>query len=629
MRLPSPDRLVAAATSTLRRFPAVLASAALATVAGLVLLENPEGDFWLRMMAVATLALPATFAATVTARRRRWGAGGRAASLLVIAAILVGLFFALPAWTEEVRARRYLQLSVGFHLAAAFLPFLGFDETRGFWQYNRALFLRFLTAGLYAVVLQLGLSLAIGALDQLFGVPVPEETYLRLWIALGFLFLTWFFLAGVPEDLGALEARADYPKGLKVFTQYVLVPLVVVYLAILTAYAMKVVATWDWPSGWIGWLVSVVAVVGILAYLLVYPVRREAENRWVRIYGRWFWVAILPAVALLALAVYQRVAQYGFTEDRYFLALGTVWLGAIALYYGLTRSEEIEHIPQTLCAVVLVTVVGPWSAYDVSERSQLGRLESLLARNEMLVEGRARRAPNDVSFEDRKEISATVRYLAEHHGEASLEPLLGTHAASSPDSIARARNPDDARRIVASLGIDYVSPWEGTRGERGYLLHAGGDATAGSIAGYDRLIRGLNSTSDTLVVHLGPRAGSESDGSAGSGRRVRIVADSTALRILRSEADFAPLELSVRALAERLTTGVGGRTAPVPPDSMWIRAEAGGLRAALWLETIEAGEEPGREGLVTHRWEGLLLIGSSGASPGSLPEEGRGSTPDG
>ena len=42
------------------------------------------------------------------------------------------------------------------------------------------------------------------------------------------------------------------------FAQYTLVPLVSMYLVILTLYFGKVVVTWDWPQGWIGYLVSLI-----------------------------------------------------------------------------------------------------------------------------------------------------------------------------------------------------------------------------------------------------------------------------------------------------------------------------------------------------------------------------------
>lgn len=628
-RLPSLERLASSAVATLRRFPAVVAAAALATVAGLAGLEDFGEETWIRLLVVSTLALPLTFAISTTAERRGWSPGLRGLGLGLAAAALATVFLAWPGWTEPVRVRRYLQLSFGFHLAAAFLPFLGVDESRGFWQYNRALLLRFLTAAFYVVVLQAGLSLAVGALDQLFGVPIPDETYLRLWIVLGLLVQTWLFLAGVPDDLAALEAVDDYPTGLKLFAQYVLVPLVVVYLLILTAYAVKVIATWDWPSGWIGWLVSVVAVVGILAYLLVHPVRRAAENRWVRVYGRWFWVALLPSVVLLGLAVWQRVAQYGVTEDRYFLAVGTLWLGAIALYYVLSGSEEIERVPQTLCVVVLAAFVGPWSAYAVSESSQLGRLRGLLAANEMLADGRARAAPEDVGFEDRREISAAVRYLVERHGGRSLAPLFpdsllaadsidvalaahGPGASARPDTGRRREVRPVEERVVASLGIAYVHPWEGARAPSHVSFHAADELRIRPLGGYGHLVGGLHSgLRDTVTLDL-PGA----DGGVGT---VRLVADSGSLRIVAT--DRGVVELSVADLAARLRAQGQGAREPVPPDAMRIEALSGQLRAALWLESVTARTSGSGDRLEVTHWRGDLLVGASGeASDGTGPD---------
>jgi copper chaperone CopZ len=375
------------ARSTLRRFPVVVVAALTAATSAFVLVEGPGSDVWKRLLVVATLALPLLFALTLLAERRGWDAARRWTLHALGVAALAAVFIAWPEWSEDVAVRRYLQLSAGFHLLAAVLPFVGVREPNGFWQYNRSLFVRFLTATLYAAVLFGGLALALAALDHLFGLPVSGDAYARLWVLVALVFHPWFFLAGVPDDLAALEQLTEYPKGLRIFAQYVLVPLVVVYLAILTAYAVRVTVTWDWPSGWIGWLVSGVSVAGILALLLVHPVRRRAENAWVRIYGRWFWIALLPSVVLLLLAVRQRVAQYGITEDRYFLLVLALWLATVALYYGVRRSDDIQLVPRSLALVALITFLGPWSAYDVSERSQRDRLASLLERNELVVDG--------------------------------------------------------------------------------------------------------------------------------------------------------------------------------------------------------------------------------------------------
>ena len=83
----------------------------------------------------------------------------------------------------------------------------------------------------------------------------------------------------------------------------------------------------------------------------------------------------LPVVVMLWLALYQRIRQYGFTEPRYFLLALSVWLGAAALFFGVTRSRRIRLIPISLILLTLLDFAGPWSSHDVARRSELSRLE--------------------------------------------------------------------------------------------------------------------------------------------------------------------------------------------------------------------------------------------------------------
>jgi hypothetical protein len=465
MRFPSIREAADKARETLLRFPLVLLAAATAAGTALVMVErSSDAEDLLHILFPALLGLPLLIAIATRGERAAWSVRARwiTGSAAFVGLALYGVWS--MRWSDTVLATRFVHLVIAFHLMVAILPFLGTPAQRSFWQYNRLLFLRFLTATLFSGVLFAGLAIALVAIDNLLGIDIDEEMYVRLFILLGLVFHPWYFLGGVPRDIPALEQRDDYPGGLKIFAQFILIPVVTVYLAILTAYLVRILVTRTWPSGWIGWLVSSVAAAGTLALLLVHPVRERADSRWVDVYGRWFYVVLLPSIAMLLMAIWQRVDQYGFTERRYFLAVLALWLGGIAAYYAITGSRNIRAIPATLCLVALFTFSGPWSAYSVARLSQSGRLRTLLERNEILVDGSLRPPPGDVSFEDRREISATVRYLIDTHGSASLarvQPALRDAADETRvDSFPETPDHPVARTVVARIGVEYVSRWQ-------------------------------------------------------------------------------------------------------------------------------------------------------------------------
>ena len=348
---------------------------------------------------------------------------------------------------------------------------MGFDEPNGFWQYNKALFLRFLTAALYSAVLYLGLAVALLALEKLLGVTLPRDSYARLWFVIAFMFNTWVFLSGVPDDFVALNTRTDYPAGLRILTQYVLIPIVTIYLLILTLDLAKVLFTRAWPSGWIGYLVTTAAGVGMLSWLLVYPLETRDTYAWVKSFTKGFYIALMPAIVMLWMALWKRVAEYGITEPRYFLIVFSVWLGAIALYYTTTRSRNIKLIPASLCALALLTFAGPWSAYAVSRASQVNRLQGLFTRNDILQGGHLHRATHDVPIADEREIASGLRYLLETHGRESVAPWFTDSVTtaihrtdSSPGTLySMVGGKAEARTIMVSLNLEYVGPGESVR----------------------------------------------------------------------------------------------------------------------------------------------------------------------
>jgi len=601
VRFPSIAMVAGEAGRTFRRFPLVAVSAFLAAASAVAMVEEPaSSERYLRLLAAASLGLPLFTALTLVTERPGWPGLGRgagegkrpwpplAAGLLHLAgvAVLAAIYLAWPHWRDPLALRRYLQLSLAFHLLAAFLPFAGPGERNGFWQYNKTLFIRFLTAALYAHVLFAGLSVALLAVDKLFGVDVDGNRYPELWILIGFLFTTGFFLGGIPRQLGDLDAVTEYPRGLRVFSQFILVPLVTVYLVILTVYLGKIAVTRVWPSGWIGYLVSSVSVAGILSLLLVAPVRERTENAWIASYSRWFYIVLLPSLGMLLLAVGKRIAQYGVTENRYFLMVLSGWLALVSLYFILRRAGSIKVIPGTLCAVALITLGGPWGAYQVSARSQTHRLAGILEANGMLVDGRAQNngvkgAAGQVSFEDRREMSAIFTYLLETHGTAPIAGWFADGLAAVDTVGGGARGGDrwratrQTQRILDDLGVTYVEKWDRRESESYFHRWAAAPGAGFPVAGYDQALY-------LDRPHLEPATVGDRT------LRVDYEAASTSLRV--REGERVVVRFPLDPLVERLRARTVGNHPTALPDGVdpveTVAAEAEGVAALLVVRQL-------------------------------------------
>lgn len=422
-KFPSISAVITGALNTLRRFPLPLLSSVIGTAVCIYMLElkwdeQKKFEYLWKIVMCCGLGLNLFLSMSLISERRNDNAFTKYFMQLLGIGILIGYYFLLPEFRKMTltNATQYSLFTIGLHLLVAFAPFISKGEMNGFWQFNKTLFLRFLLSVLYSGVLYLGLALALLAVDQLFNADIKGERYGQLWFFLAGIFNTWFFLAGVPENLDELDVVTDYPKGLKIFTQFVLLPLVAIYLLILYAYGIKIIIQWELPKGWVSWLVNAFSVFGILSLLLIWPIRNDEGNKWISTFSRWFYRALFPLIILLGVAIGKRVMQYGITENRYFVLVVALWLAGIATYFLLSKTKNIKLIPVTLCIIAFLSSFGPWGAFSVSEKSQVNRLEKLLTEEKILVDGKIIKATDTVSDKNGRQIASIVHYLDDHHG---------------------------------------------------------------------------------------------------------------------------------------------------------------------------------------------------------------------
>jgi hypothetical protein len=611
MSLPSLGKVSADLRRTLLRFPLVVLAAAVGTAAAIILIdrEGPMGSPVLsRLLLASGIGVPLLSAVALMREKMTWGAGrtvgANGAGLLLLASYAV----TVPADLENapaLHAIRFLLLSVAAVMLVSVGPYLRRGEVNGFWHFNKSLFLRILVALLYAHVLFAGLALALGALDNLFGLDVPGKTYAELWALLAGFFTTLFFLAGVPEDLPALERRTDYPKGLRVFAQYILLPLVLIYLVILYAYVAKILFSWEWPVGWVSKLILGFSGTGIFALLLLHPLSGQTENRWIRNAPRRFAVALVPLIVMLFLALLRRLGEYGITEGRY-LAFGLgAWLVMLASAFLFTRSWNIKLLPATLGLLALLVSYGPWGVFSVSEQSQVGRLERILNETGVLREGTVVKATSPIPFEQAREVSALLSYLRDFHGYASIQSWFSQELKEAGTET----EPMSPAGVAQLMGIEYVSRW--FEADAGILVFRADREASTPIGGYTSMLRWQSVSSPhrarsfdsgTFSYRTGGKIDSLVFVYAPAGR----VPDSLVL-------DLGP---TVRNVVERFGRG---NTEKVPPEQMQVEKRGGTFDVVVSLWQLRVEKEPGT--LHTLSYDAEILYRPAVGSPpeGSAP----------
>ncbi|HLO45721.1 MAG TPA: DUF4153 domain-containing protein [Leadbetterella sp.] len=406
------------------RFPVTLLTSLAGTILFVMMATDDAHSKEIEKLATTLLLfLPLFFSAEVFEERRitpKFLILG-----LSILAFVLFYFFGSPAPADIFYNKsfmiKYGVLVIVFHLLVSVAPYIFKNNPSGFWQYNKTLFINILTAFLYSGTLSAGLVLAFSGIQNLFELNLSNDWYVYIWFGVNGFFNTLIFTSKLPS-LDKIDAETEFPIGLKYFTQYVLLPLVAIYLGILVAYEAKIALQWSLPKGWVSIMVLASAIFGILAFLLIYPLKEA--NKWIQTYTKLYYWILLPLVALMMVAIYVRISQYGLTEPRFFVALLSVWLLGVSLYFSISKVDNIKIIPLSLLLVGLFGIYAPFNAFQSSRINQEGRLEEVLNKYKLLKDDKIAVPVNvklDSTDEDRA--YAALEYLSENQPER-LEKYL-------------------------------------------------------------------------------------------------------------------------------------------------------------------------------------------------------------
>lgn len=445
-KFPSLQNVLHATRKTILRFPLETIATICGTLFAILLIEDEYRDSeYLLVKAImsCSLCLVLFLSISLFFLASKKNTLFRLLTSLTLGSLAIAFVFSFNKDITEVEIQQFLVLNIALHLLVSFAGFLPRTYNQDeFWEFNKQLFLRILTSGLYSGVLYLGLAIAITAVEKLFNVEIADKIYGYLFFIIIGIFNTIFFLNGVPDSNNAeVPLKLSYPNGLKNFTQYVLMPLISLYLVILICYETKILITLSLPIGWVSYLVLVFAVFGILSFLLIHPIATEKGNLWMRTFNRWFYYLLVPLLGLLFWAISYRIQLYGFTHERYYVLLLSIWLSIVVAYFLIQKQPKIKFIPISLCLVALFSIAGPQSADSISKNSQLSRFETYMQKSEK----------GKLTFEQEQDLSSIVDFLEKNYGIKILLP----YTDHKLDILLNKDKDPDSSEIMKALGFHY------------------------------------------------------------------------------------------------------------------------------------------------------------------------------
>jgi Domain of unknown function (DUF4153) len=321
---------------------------------------------------------------------------------------------------------RYFSLLLCLHLAVSFSLYYSANEIEAFWQYNLYLFIKILLSISFSLILCLGIGGAMFAIEKLFRFNFAEASYIEMILGVFLIFNTINFLLNVPRDTHVFEQPKQYNNGLRIFIQYILLPIVSLYAIILAVYLFKIIYAFKLPNGFVSTPILVFSLLGTLAYLLAYPIR-ESNYYWIKKFCDTFFLAQLPFLILFFVAIIKRLADYGLTENRYFaLALG-MWIMIISAYIFFSKREHLLVFPLSLCIILVLSSFGNWGMYKLSATNQYGRLLKILEHNNYIKNKKLdSKHHKELDEHSKREVNEIINYLYTHSELKKLNRILNT-----------------------------------------------------------------------------------------------------------------------------------------------------------------------------------------------------------
>ena len=285
-------------------------------------------------------------------------------------------------------------------------------------KYLQSVFSNFVTTGIFAAVLWIGIEIILATVNYLFFYS-GDSLFFRL-TTYSFWFITEVFGASLflsllkkPDD--NLE-NYEFPFIFNLLIKFAIIPLIIIYTGVLYIYMARVIISMHLPKGLISHLVLWYTAFSVFIMILIMPFTQK--DKFFENFKKYFPYFSIPLIFASLFAVFQRTYQYGITENRYYVLISIFWLLFCMILY--IRKMNITGIFISLIACLVISVYTPLSAKNVSNFSQSQRLKRMLVKYGALKDGKISKITQKLNNSEGSQIYTTLQYISDNSTIAKL-----------------------------------------------------------------------------------------------------------------------------------------------------------------------------------------------------------------
>ena len=222
------------------------------TLVGLLMVHDPiykglvykglvDTDWLERVLATMMIATVALTSVKLAGESANWSKAKYAAGVMMVLALIYHFIWQL---LNQAFTVTYFIFALAALLSLMFAPYVQRQsDSDSVWYFNYQMGVGVFFAAFSALILGIGLLLIVASLGYLFEFKVPEKLFLDIWVVCWAGYFPLYILANIPKTFNFEQQHCEFPKGVKFIVNFILVPLMFAYMAILYAYFVKMCDT--------------------------------------------------------------------------------------------------------------------------------------------------------------------------------------------------------------------------------------------------------------------------------------------------------------------------------------------------------------------------------------------------